>query len=100
MTTNTETSYTSPKTDWAIPPGEYLAEVLAELDMTQVELSQRMGRPPQTINELIQGKKLLTPETALQLERVVKVPAHLWLGLESEYRLILAEQTEKKRLLI
>lgn len=98
MTTNAHENTLPPLSDWAIAPGEYLAEVLEDLNMTQAELSLRMGRPTQAINELIKGKKELTPETALQLAQVVGVPAHIWTGLENEYRLILARQAEQKKL--
>lgn len=84
--------------DLAIPPGEYLAEVLDDLGMPQADLARRMGRPAQAINEIVKGAKLLTPETALQLERVVGVPAHVWLGLEAEYRLALARQADAQQL--
>ncbi len=76
--------------DLAIPPGEYLSEVLNDLGMTQADLALRMGRPAQAIDEMVRSTKSLTPETSLQLERVVGVPAHIWLGLEAEYRLVLA----------
>lgn len=98
MTTDAHVTSLPPLSDWAIAPGEYLAEVLEELDMSQAELSRRMGRPPQAINELIKGEKELTPDTALQLAQVVGVPAHIWTGLEGEYRLILARQAEQLRL--
>jgi len=80
--------------DVAIPPGEFLSEVLEEYGMTQKDLAERMSRPPQKINEIIKGSKAITPETALQLEQVVDVPAHIWTGMEAEYRLILAKQKE------
>ena len=50
--------------DYAIHPGETLAETLEELGMSQAELAQRMGRPLQMISEIIQGKKAITAETA------------------------------------
>jgi HTH-type transcriptional regulator/antitoxin HigA len=84
--------------DLAIPPGEYLAEVLEDRGMPQADLARRMGRPAQAINEIVRGTKSLTPETALQLERVVGVTAHIWLGLEAEYRLALARQTDALQL--
>ena len=83
--------------DLAHPPGDFLAEVLEDMGMSQVDLARRMGRPPQAINEIIKGTKALTPETALQLEQVVAVPAHIWLGLEAEYRLVLARTAEDER---
>lgn len=84
--------------DWAIPPGDYLAEVLEELGMSQAELSRRMGRPAQAINELLKGEKELTSETALQLEQVLGVPAHLWTGLEAEYQLVKAREAAQASL--
>jgi len=80
--------------DLAIPPGEYLGEVLEDIGLTQAELARRMGRPSQAINEIIKGEKAITPETAIQLEKVVGVPAYMWSSLEAEYRLIKASQTE------
>lgn len=84
--------------DLAIPPGEYLAEVLGAKRMSQAELARRTGRPVQAINEIVKGEKALTPETALQLERALGVPAHIWTGLESRYQLVRARQEEKKRI--
>jgi len=80
----------------AIPPGEYLEEVLDDLGMTKNELARRMGRPASKLSPIFKGEKAITPDTALQLERVVGVPAHIWIGLESEYRLTLARQAETK----
>src|SRR5215813_536794 len=84
--------------DLAIAPGEYLAEVIDELGMSQVDVARRMGRPAQAINEIIKGHKAITPDTALQLEQVTGVPAYLWTGLEEEYRLVLARQQEQTQL--
>ncbi len=78
--------------DLAIPPGEYLEEVLDDLELSQAELARRMGRPTQAINEIIKGEKAITPDTAIQLEQVLGVPAELWNNLESEYRLVLAKE--------
>ena len=87
---------TEPQTmsDLAIPPGEYLEEVLEEMGLNQAELARRMGRPAQAINEIIKGEKAITPETSIQFEKVLGVPAYVWSGLESEYRLIKAGQAE------
>ena len=84
--------------DLAIAPGEYLAEVLVELGLNQAELAQRMDRPVQAISEIVSGNKSIVPETALQLERVTGVPAHIWAGLEADYRLILARQQDEKQI--
>ena len=74
--------------DVAIPPGEYLAEEIGARGIPQKELAMRMGRPVNAINEIINGKKSITAETALQLEAVVpEIPARFWLNLETDYRL-------------
>lgn len=78
--------------DAAILPGEFLREHLDDLGMSQSELARRIGRPRQVVNGIACGKKAITAETALQLERVLRTPAHIWLGLEQEYRLALARQ--------
>lgn len=80
----------------AIPPGEYLEEVLGELGMSKDDLARRMGRPATKLSPIFRGDKAITPETALQLEKVVGVPAHIWTGLESEYRLSLARRAESE----
>jgi len=54
--------------DYVYPPGDTLLEVLEERGMTQTELAERIGRPKKTINEIINGKAAITPETALQLD--------------------------------
>jgi len=84
--------------DLAIPPGEYLEEVIAELDMSKDDLARRMRRPPAKLSAVFKGDKAITPDTALQLEKVVGVPAHIWLGLEAEYRLTLARHQSVEEL--
>lgn len=83
---------TAVQTDLAIPPGEYLEEVFEDLDMTKDELARRMGRPAPKLSPIFKGRKAITPDTALQLEEVVGVPAHIWTSLEADYRLVLARQ--------
>jgi len=84
--------------DLPIPPGEYLAEVLEAKGMAQAELARRIGRPFQAVNEIIKGEKAITPATALQLEKALDVPAHIWTGLESRYQLVKARLEERKQL--
>lgn len=84
--------------DMAIPPGEYLEEVLEDAEISQAELARRMGRPPQAINEIVKGEKAITPETALQLEQVLGVSAQFWSTLEIEFRLILAKQQQQEEI--
>jgi HTH-type transcriptional regulator/antitoxin HigA len=80
--------------DYTTSPGEVLEEHLLARGMTKVELAVRCGRPSKTISEIIHGKAAITAETALQLERVLGVPASLWQNLEANYRLHLAKESE------
>ncbi len=74
--------------DVAIPPGEYLQEEIQARGISQKELAKRMGRPLNAINEIVNGKKAITAETALQLEQVMpEIPARFWLNLETDYQL-------------
>ena len=84
--------------NYAVPPGETLRETLEFLGMTQAQLADRTGRPKKTINEIISGKAAITAETALQLERVLGVPASFWSNLERNYQETLAHLKEEKEL--
>jgi len=84
--------------DYAVPPGETLLEIIDSLGMSQTELAGRTHRPKKTISEIINGKAAITPETAIQLERVLDVPAKFWMNLENNYRETLARLEEQERL--
>lgn len=70
---------------YAFPPGDTLAEVLEMRPMSQVELAERIGLTPKTVNEIIKGKAPVTPDTALQLERVLGLPASFWDSLQRRF---------------
>jgi HTH-type transcriptional regulator/antitoxin HigA len=84
--------------DYAVLPGDSLAEILESLSMTQADLANRMGRPLKTINEIVKGKAAITADTALQLERVLGVPASFWINLERNYRDAQARKKDQERL--
>lgn len=84
--------------DSVSPPGETLLETLEALGMSQADLAERTGRPRKTINEIIKGKAAITAETALQLERVLGVPASFWINRERQYQESLARLEEDDRL--
>ena len=92
MTTKTPRVYS----DLAIPPGETLAEELEVRGMTQRELAARLGRPPQVVNEIINGKKAITPDTAIGLCQVLGIEATFWTNLESRYQMTLARQRHRE----
>jgi HTH-type transcriptional regulator / antitoxin HigA len=79
-------------------PGETLNDLLEERGMSQKELAQRMNRPEKTISEIIKGKAAITPDTAVQLETVLRVPAHFWIQRESLYQEHLARVKDIEQL--
>ena len=83
-----------PVSNLAVPPGELLEEELATIGMTPQELARRMGRPAQMIDEIIRGSKQITHDTALELDRVLGIPAHLWVNLEAQYQIAKARRRE------
>ena len=89
------TAVTRAWSDLPIPPGEVLQEEIEALGMNQTQLAIALGRPVQAVNEIIRGKKAITQETALELERVLDIGVHVWTGLESAYRMTLARNREQ-----
>lgn len=64
-------------------PGEMLLEeFLKPLGIPQTELAERLGVSYPRVNELIHGKRAMTPDTALRLERLLGVEAQFWLNLQ------------------
>lgn len=59
-----------------------MEEFLKPLKMTQVQLAQKLGVSYPRINELIKGKRGVTPDTALRLERLFGMEAQFWLNLQ------------------
>jgi HTH-type transcriptional regulator / antitoxin HigA len=80
------------------PPGATLRELLEDRGLTQSDLATRMGRPQKTISEIVNGKAAITPETALELELVLSVPASFWNARERDYRAFLARRDQQERL--
>jgi HTH-type transcriptional regulator/antitoxin HigA len=77
-----------------IKPGEILQEELDARGWTQADLAEIVDRPVQAINEIVAGKKAITPETALALAHALGTSPEYWLNLEGAYRLdlVLKEQ--------
>ena len=83
--------------DYAVAPGTILAERLEAHDMSFADFARRCGRSPKLISEIVAGKAPVEPETALQFEKVTGVAAHIWLGIEADYRLHRAQEAERKQ---
>lgn len=79
-----------------IPPGEILKEELDSRGWTQGDFAEITGKPLQTINIIIAGKRAITPETAILFSKALKTSPEFWLNLESAFRLDLLHQAQHK----
>ena len=71
-----------------ITPGEILREDFMEpIGISMNKLSRDIDVPPNRISEIVNGKRGITADTALRLERYFRVEAQFWLNLQSEYDL-------------
>ena len=68
------------------PPGDTIQETIEMLGMSQAELSERIGRPKEKINDVIKGREPISTETAFRLEKALGIPASFWINREKEYR--------------
>lgn len=78
------------------PPGRILVREYEARGWTQKDLAEITGRPIQTINEIVQAKKQITPETALELAEAFGTSAEFWTNLEINYRLHQARKATQK----
>lgn len=85
-----------PKTIKSIHPGEVLLEeFLNPLGISQYRLAKDVSVPPRRINEIVHGKRSVTADTALRLERYFGVSARFWLNLQSLYDLAEEQRNAK-----
>ena len=69
-------------------PGEILREDFLEpLGISINQLSRDLSVPPNRISEIVNGKRAITADTALRLERYFGIEAQFWLNLQTEFDL-------------
>ncbi len=82
-----------------IHPGEFLAEIMAERNISQAEFARVIGISPMRISHLIKGTRPLTAEIALLMGRALGQSPQYWLNLQTAYDLKRAEKMIGRRLL-
>lgn len=75
---------------YPIHPGEILGDELEELRKTPTELARELHVPANRISQLVAGKRGMTANTALRLEKWLGVSASFWLNLQKRYELDIA----------
>ncbi|MBT7913892.1 HigA family addiction module antidote protein [Candidatus Bathyarchaeota archaeon] len=77
-------------------PGEILLEeFLKPLDVTQVEFARHIGVPVQRINEIVRGKRGITPQTAWLFSQALETSPEFWINGQSIYDLAKARPAEQ-----
>jgi addiction module HigA family antidote len=80
-------------------PGEMLKEeFLMPMEITQRELADGINVPYQRINELINGKRGVTPSTALRLAKYFGTTPGFWMNLQLRWDLYRAQRVEAQQL--
>ena len=80
-------------------PGEMLLEeFLKPMGMTQRDLANSINVPYQRINEIINGRRGITPSTALRLSKVFGVSADFWMNIQLRWDLYFAKKSESDAL--
>jgi HTH-type transcriptional regulator / antitoxin HigA len=69
------------------PPGEFLADELEARDWTQTEFAELINRPHKLVNDIIHGRRAITPETATDFAEALGTSAQFWMNLESTWQL-------------
>jgi addiction module HigA family antidote len=78
-------------------PGRFLERnYLRPLALTQAEAARRLGVSRRRINELVQGKRAMSPDTAIRCAQTFGLPAADWLAMQSAWDAWLAWQTLRR----
>jgi antitoxin HigA-1 len=80
-------------------PGEMLLlEFLEPMEITQQTLAKAIDVPYQRVNELVNGKRGITPSTALRLSKLLGNSPDFWLNLQNAWELYHTQVTETEQL--
>lgn len=82
----------------AIHPGEFLGEILVEMDISQAEFARAIGVSPMRVSHVIKGARPVTAELALLFGRAFDQSPQYWLNLQAAYDLKTAEAAIGERL--
>ena len=79
-------------------PGRVLASIfMQDHDFNQTKLAEKLGCAPNKINEIVNGKRGVTPEFALQLEDLFGLSATVWGRMQVEYDVWLARKKKSHK---
>ena len=78
-------------------PGSILSSYyMTEMNLNQTQLAEKIGCSHRKVNEVVNGKRGITPDFALDLERVLGVSAEMWVNMQAAYDLWVARQKKRR----
>lgn len=80
-----------------VTPGRILQKELDARNWSQKEFAEIIERPSQMVSEIINGKKQITPDTAIQFSEALDISAEFWMNLETKYQLNLVKKKQQDR---
>ena len=78
-------NYTEFSPNYAIHPGVILEEILVSKNFSQSKIASYLGYTQKHINEIIKGKKNITPAVAFKLHLLTKIDYNFWIRLQEDY---------------
>ena len=79
----------------ATHPGEMIKDELKERGITQKQLAKETGIKPSVLSETVNGKRSVSLNMAVALEKVLDIPAEIWMNLQTQYDLDMANIAER-----
>jgi addiction module HigA family antidote len=74
-------------------PGIILNEVyMKEMNLNQSQLAELHGCSPRKINEIVNGKRSISPQFAIELEETIGTSAEMWVRMQAEYDLSITRE--------
>jgi HTH-type transcriptional regulator/antitoxin HigA len=80
----------------AFPPGDFLKEEMEARNWTQEDLASVMGKSLRLVNDIVNGKRAITPQTAKALGSAFGTSAQYWMNLESAWQLHQLSHTDEE----
>ena len=75
-----------------VHPGQYLKELIEELELSQYRLAADIGIAPMRISHVVKGQRPITAELALRLGRYFRQSPRFWLNLQARYDMDVTEE--------
>lgn len=82
----------------AVHPGRILKRELSSRGLSANKLALALRVPSGRITSILNGRRAITPETALRLSRYFGNSAHFWMNLQTRYDLTVAERELGKKI--